>query len=214
MTDTPRRHPSDAAFSPSVKAVQTRKGSRRLYARVEDGPGWPTGITPDLAAFIDAQTSVFLATASRDGQPYVQHRGGPPGFLRRLDETTIAFVDFTGNQQFITLGNLTENPKALLFLLDHAARRRIKIWGTARVVEDDAALTAALMPPEYRARPAQVILFTVATWDVNCPQHIPQRFEAADVTAALAARDARIAELETEVRALRVAAAGSASGDL
>lgn len=207
MTHTPRRHPSDVAFSPSVKAVQTRKGSRRLYARVEDGNGWPTRITPDLAAFVAAQTSVFLATASLDGQPYVQHRGGPPGFLRVLDETTIAFADFTGNRQFVTLGNLADNPKALLFLMDYATQRRIKIWGSARVVEDDAALTATLMPTGYRARPAQVIVFTVAAWDANCPQHIPQRFEAADVATALAARDDRITALEAEVTALRTASA-------
>jgi uncharacterized protein len=208
MTDTPRRHPSDVAFSPSVKAVQSARGSRRLYARVEDGSGWPTRITPDLAAFVAAQTSVFLATATLDGQPYAQHRGGPPGFLRVLDETTIAFVDFTGNKQFVTLGNLADNPKALLFLMDYATQRRIKIWGTARVVEDDAALTAALMPAGYRARPAQVIVFTVAAWDANCPQHIPQRFEAADVAAALAARDTRITALEAEVAGLRAVAAG------
>jgi len=205
MTDTPRQHPSDVAFSPSVKAVQSARGSRRLYARVEDGDGWPTRITPDLAAFVAAQTSVFLATATLDGQPYVQHRGGPPGFLRVLDETTLAFVDFTGNKQFITLGNLADNPKALLFLMDYATQRRIKVWGTARVVEDDAELTAALMPAGYRARPAQVIVFTIAAWDANCPQHIPQRFEAADVAAALAARDARIAALEAEVAGLRAA---------
>lgn len=203
MSDTARPHPSDVAFSPSVKEVQTRKGSRRLYARVEDGSGWPTRITPDLAAFVTAQTSVFLATATLDGQPYVQHRGGPPGFLRVLDETTIAFVDFTGNKQFITLGNLADNPKAQLFLMDYATQRRIKVWGTARVVEDDAALTASLMPAGYRARPAQVIVFTVAAWDANCPQHIPRRFEAVDVAAALAARDDRIAALEAEVADLR-----------
>lgn len=206
MNDTPRHNASDVAFSPSVKAVQSAKGSRHLYARVEDGDGWPTRITPDLAAFVAAQTSVFLATATLDGQPYVQHRGGPPGFLRVLDETTIAFVDFTGNKQFITLGNLADNPKAQLFLMDYATQRRIKIWGTARVVEDDAALTASLIPTGYRARPAQVIVFTVAAWDANCPQHIPQRFEAADVAAALAARDDRIAALEAEVVALRAAA--------
>jgi predicted pyridoxine 5'-phosphate oxidase superfamily flavin-nucleotide-binding protein len=198
---------SDVAFSESVKAVQTRKGSRGAYARVEAGPGWPTRITPDLAAFVASMTGFFLATASLDGQPHVQHRGGPPGFLRVLDETTLGFVDFTGNRQFVTLGNLAENPKALLFLIDHATRRRIKIWGTARVVEDDAGLIAALMPKDYRARPAQVILFDVATWNANCPQHIPQRFDAADVAAALAARDDRIRDLEAEVAALRRAAA-------
>ncbi|TBW33428.1 pyridoxamine 5'-phosphate oxidase [Siculibacillus lacustris] len=207
MDDSAFPAASDVAFSPSVKAVQTRKGSRRAYARVEAGDGWPTRVTPELAAFIGTQTSLFLATANRDGQPYVQHRGGPPGFLRVIDEATLGFVDFTGNRQFITLGNLADNPKALLFLIDYATQRRIKIWGTARVVEDDPDLVASLMPADYRARPAQVILFTVAAWDANCPQHIPQRFEAADVAAALAARDERIATLEAEVAALRAAAA-------
>ena len=206
MTDTKPPPASDIAFTPSVKAIQARKGSRRQYARIEDGDGWPTRITPDLAAFISAQTSVFLATATLDGQPYVQHRGGPRGFLHVIDETTIAFADFTGNRQFITLGNLADNPKALLFLLDYATRQRIKIWGEARVVEDDAKLTAGLMPADYRARPSQVIVFKVLAWDANCPQHIPQRLEASDVEAALAARDARIRELEAEVRQLRAAA--------
>ena len=200
---------SDVAFSPSVKAVQTRKGSRRSFQRMEEKGGWRTAITADLAQFIAAQTSVFLATASAEGQPYIQHRGGPPGFLHVVDEKTIAFADFAGNRQYITLGNLTENPKAHLFLIDYAHRRRIKLWGTARVVEDDDALLAKLMPEGYEARPEQVILFTVAAWDVNCSQHIPQRFDAADVAAALAERDQRIAALEAEIKALREQAAGA-----
>jgi uncharacterized protein len=194
---------SDVAFTPAVKAVQARKGSRRAYERVEAAGAWDSRITPDLAAFVAAQTSAFLATASKEGQPYVQHRGGPPGFLHVIDDQTIGFVDFSGNKQFITQGNLAENPKAYLFLIDYAHRRRIKIWGEAKVVEGDAALVATLMPEGYKARPEQVILFTVAAWDSNCPQHIPQRFEAADVAAALSARDSRIAALEAEVAALR-----------
>jgi predicted pyridoxine 5'-phosphate oxidase superfamily flavin-nucleotide-binding protein len=198
--------PSDIAFSPTVKAVQARKGSRTGYARMEENGSWDTTIPPDLARFVEAQASVFLATANAEGQPYIQHRGGPPGFLRVLDEKTIAFVDFAGNRQYITAGNLADNPKAYLFLIDYAHRRRIKIWGTARVVEGDADLIARLMPEGYRARSEQVLLFTVAAWDSNCPQHIPQRFEAADVAAALAERDARIAELEAEVKRLKAAA--------
>jgi uncharacterized protein len=194
---------SDVAFTPTVKAVQTRKGSRDSYARMEERGSWQTRIPPELAAFIAAQTSVFLATASRDGQPYIQHRGGPPGFLRVLDDRTIGFVDFAGNRQYITQGNLAENPKAYLFLIDYTQRRRVKLWGEARVVEDDAELTASLMPQDYKARAEQVILFTVTAWDTNCRQHIPQRFEAADVAAALAQRDRRIEELEREVRRLR-----------
>ena len=191
---------SDIAFTPAVKAIQTLKGSRRGYGHMEESSGWQSDITPDLAAFIAAQTSVFLGTASADGQPYIQHRGGPPGFLHVLDAHTIAFVDFTGNRQYITQGNLSENAKAHLFLIDYAHARRIKIWGSARVVEGDADLMARLMPEGYRARPEQVVLFTVEAWDANCPQHIPQRFEAADVAAAIEARDLRIAELETTLR--------------
>jgi len=194
---------SDVAFTPTVKAVQARKGSRHGYEKMEKRGSWETVITPELAAFIAAQTSVFLATANAEGQPYIQHRGGPAGFLRVLDDKTIAFVDFAGNRQYITQGNLADNPKAYLFLIDYAHRRRIKIWGEARVVEGDAALMARLMPEGYNARPEQVILFTVAAWDSNCPQHIPQRFDAADVAAALAERDARIAVLEAEVARLR-----------
>jgi predicted pyridoxine 5'-phosphate oxidase superfamily flavin-nucleotide-binding protein len=186
--------------------VQTRKGSRPAYERMEERGAWQSRITPDLAEFIAAQTSVFLGTASADGQPYIQHRGGPPGFLRVLDDKTIAFADFAGNRQYVTQGNLADNPKAHLFLIDFAHRRRIKIWGEARVVEGDAELTASLMPEGYEARPEQVILFTVAAWDSNCPQHIPQRFEAADVAAALAERDSRIAALEAEVARLRAGA--------
>jgi predicted pyridoxine 5'-phosphate oxidase superfamily flavin-nucleotide-binding protein len=193
---------SDVAFTPSVKAVQARKGSRRAYGCMEEKDGWETRITPDLAAFIAAQTSVFLATANAAGQPYVQHRGGPAGFLKVLDDKTLAFADFSGNRQYITQGNLADNPKAHLFLIDYAQRRRIKIWGEARVVED-AGLTARLMPDGYRARPEQAILFTVSAWNANCAQHIPQRFEAADVAAALAERDRRIAALEAEIARLR-----------
>jgi predicted pyridoxine 5'-phosphate oxidase superfamily flavin-nucleotide-binding protein len=194
---------SDVAFTPSVKAVQARKGLRPVHRRIEERGGWRTDITPDLAAFIAAQTSIFFATANRDGQPYIQHRGGPPGFLRVLDARTIGFADYTGNRQYITLGNLADNPKAQLFLIDYAHRRRIKVWGEARVVEDDDALIARLMPEGYEARPEQAILFTVKAWDTNCSQHIPQRFDAADVAAALTARDRRIAELEAEVARLR-----------
>lgn len=194
---------SDIAFTPAIKAIQSRKGSRASYARQEASGGWETLITANLRAFIAAQTSVFLATASADGQPYVQHRGGPAGFLKVLDDRTIGFVDFAGNRQFITAGNLAENAKAYLFLIDYAHRQRIKIWGTARLVEGDAELTARLMPEDYRARAEQVILFSAAAWDVNCPQHIPQRLEAADVATALAKKDTEIANLKAEMEMLR-----------
>jgi uncharacterized protein len=192
---------SDVAFSKAVKAVQSRKGSRGAYAAQEKGGFWQTDISDDLKEFIEAQTSVFLGTANAEGQPYIQHRGGPPGFLRVLDSKTIGFVDYKGNRQFISTGNLAENDKAYMFLIDYVHQRRIKIWGTMRVVEGDDGLIARLMPADYGARAEQVMLFTIGAWDANCPQHIPQRFEAADVAAALAARDARIAELEAELAA-------------
>jgi len=203
---------SDVAFTPTVKAIQTRKGSRKGYASAEERGGWSAVITPDLAGFIAAQTSVFLSTANGEGQPYIQHRGGPAGFLKVLDEKTIGFADFSGNRQFITQGNLADNNQAFLFLIDYAHRQRVKIWGTARVVEDDAELLAKLMPQDYKARPEQVILFTVSAWDANCPQHIPQRFEAADVAAALAERDKQIERLEQEIARLRGASDGAAKG--
>ncbi|MCA1374797.1 MULTISPECIES: pyridoxamine 5'-phosphate oxidase family protein [unclassified Bradyrhizobium] len=193
---------SDVAFSPAVKTIQARKGSREAYARSEQR-GWRTEVDDNLAAFLADANSFYFATASADGQPYIQHRGGPKGFLKMLDKQTLAFADYAGNQQFITQGNLSENPKAYIFVMDYAHRRRVKIWGEARVVEDDEALTTSLMPIDYRARPEQVILFKIAAWDTNCPQHIPQKFDAADVAAALAARDARIAELEAQVAALK-----------
>ncbi len=195
---------SDVAFTPTVKALQTRKGSRDRYAAVEARGGWRTAITPDLQQFIAAQNSVYLATVNAEGQPYIQHRGGPPGFLHVVDDRTIAFADFSGNRQFITQGNLSDNPKAYLFLMDYAHRRRVKIWGTARVVED-AEVTKNLMPEGYAAKPEQTILFTIAAWDTNCPQHIPQKFDAADVAAALEQRDKKIAALEAEIAELRKA---------
>src|SRR6266849_8494740 len=154
-----RSYTSDLAFTPSVKALQTRRGSREAYGRMEMNGSWETRVSPDLARFIEAQTSVFLGTANAEGQPYIQHRGGPPGFMRVLDDKTIAFADFRGNRQFITQGNLVENPKAHLFLLDYVHPRRVKIWGEARVVEDDPALLADLMPRNYKARGEQAILF-------------------------------------------------------
>jgi len=182
----------DIAFTPSVKAVQSRMGSRPAYAAAAD---WQDTIPEDLAGFIAAQTSVFLATVNAQGQPYIQHRGGPEGFLRVLDARTIGFADYAGNRQYITWGNLTDTPKAHLFLIDYATRQRVKLWGQAEVVED-STLTASLMPEGYRARPERVVLFHVQAWDANCPQHIPTRVSAQDAARLIAAKDARIAVLE------------------
>jgi predicted pyridoxine 5'-phosphate oxidase superfamily flavin-nucleotide-binding protein len=200
--DNSTRYASDVAFTPAVKAIQTRKGSRLAYSRMEQRGSWETQITPDLRDFIAAQTSFYMATANARGQPYMQHRGGPAGFLRVLDEHRLAFVDYTGNKQYISAGNLSENPKAQLFLMDYENRQRVKIWGDAHVIEDDEALTATLTSMGYGAKPEQVIVFTVKAWDANCPQHIPVRLDAEKVKAALDQRDRRIRELEARLMQL------------
>ena len=196
----PQSFVSDVAFSQSVKAEQTRHGSRAAYARMEQGDGWESELSPELSAFIAEQRSFFLASANAKGQPYIQHRGGPPGFLHVLDPHTLAFADFRGNRQYITLGNLAENSQVHLFLIDYAERQRIKIWGNARVVEDDPALLAKLTPADYKARAERAIVIRVSAWDANCPQHIPRLFYEDDVARALAQKDARIAELEAKLR--------------
>jgi predicted pyridoxine 5'-phosphate oxidase superfamily flavin-nucleotide-binding protein len=195
--------PSDIAFTPTVKALQAKHGSRRAYARMEEGEGWETTITPDVAAFIAGQTSAFLGTVNADGQPYIQHRGGPPGFLHVLDDKTIAFADLRGNRQYITAGNLAENPKAHLFLIDYENSQRVKIWGEARIVEDDPALLQQLTPAGETGRAERAIVFKVKAWDANCPKYIPQRFEAAYVAQLLEERDRRIKELEQEIARLK-----------
>jgi len=189
---------SDVAFTPSVKKIQQERGSRTQYARLEKTHGWQTTVTPRLAAFIAERDSLYFATASADGQPYVQHRGGPPGFLRVVDEHTLAFADYVGNKQYITTGNLSENNRAFLFLMDYANRTRIKMWGRAEVVTD-AAMTARLMPTGYSARPEQTIVFHLTAWDSNCQQHIPQLIPAEAVAERIAQLEARIKELESQL---------------
>jgi predicted pyridoxine 5'-phosphate oxidase superfamily flavin-nucleotide-binding protein len=196
-------HVSDVAFTPAVKAAQARRGSREGYARMEQKGGWQAAVDAELAAFIAERDSFYLATASADGQPYIQHRGGPPGFLKVLDERTLGFADFRGNRQYITLGNLSENDKATIFLMDYANRRRIKIWGRARVVEDDPALVERLLVAGYRARPERAVRLDIEAWDVNCPQHIPRRYGAAEMTAVIESLRRRIDELEAELDVLR-----------
>ncbi len=202
---------SDVAFTPSVKAAQERRGSRGLYRRMEEGDGWETTVTPELAAFLAERDSFYLATATAEGQPYIQHRGGPKGFLRVVDEKTLGFVDLAGNRQYVTVGNLAENDRAFLFLMDYAHRRRIKIWGRARIVEDDPALVAKLTrdmrdtrKAERMGRAERVVLFEVEAWDVNCPQYIPQKVDASEARAVVDALKERIDALEAENAELRV----------
>lgn len=196
---------SDVAFSPAVKQVQRERGSRAAYSRMERDGGFETEVTDSLRAFLAQVDTGFLATASADGQPYIQHRGGPRGFIRALDSHTLGFVDFVGNRQYISTGNLSENDRVCLFLIDYARQRRIKVWGTARTVPATDELLAQLAPAEYRARPEQVVLITVSAWDVNCPKHLPQKLDAAEVAQALQKLENRIAELEAENRRLRAA---------
>lgn len=200
---------SDVAFTPAVKAQQTRHGSRAAYAKMEANGGWQTTATAGLAAFIAERDSFYLATATADGQPYIQHRGGRPGFLRVLDEHTLAFPDYTGNRQYITAGNLSENDKAFIFLMDYANRRRIKIWGRAEVVEDDADLTARVSDPDDENIPERVIVFHISAWDRNCPQFITPRFDEARLAAIVAPLQDRVAALEAENARLRAGAPDS-----
>lgn len=204
MTETNIRYASDVAFTPSVKEIQARKGSRRHYERMETGGSWQTEITEDLINFIESRTTIFLATANLSGQPYIQHRGGPAGFLKVLDERTIGFADFSGNRQYVTQGNLADNPKACLFLMDYTYRQRVKLWGEAKVVENDRDLEARLKPQDYNARVEQVILFTVNAWDANCPQHIPRMIDEDVVKEFLSEKDRRISELEEKIARLEV----------
>lgn len=201
VTGTPKTH---LAFSDRVLSIQERRGSRSMYADYDAEGGWYRRLIDDnLRRFIEEQTSAVLATASADGQPHVQHRGGPRGFLHVLDERTIAFADFEGNRQYITQGNLAENPRAQFLFIDYPTKRRIKVFGNAKVVEDDQTLIESLMPAGYKAKPSAVIVFTVTMTDGNCPQHIPQRFEAAEVMAAIKHRDDRITELEQALEQAR-----------
>lgn len=201
-----REFASDVAFTPTVKAIQEKKGSRGSYARMERGGSWESTITTDLAEFIAGLDMFYLGTSNAQGQPYIQYRGGAPGFLKVIDEQTLGFADFGGNRQYITLGNLAENPQAFLFLMDYANRRRVKVWGTARVIEGDTALETRLRDPQYPGKVERVILFTVEAWDVNCPQHIHPRFSERQVAPVIEQLQTRIAELESEVQRLRSSA--------
>ncbi|WP_294124191.1 pyridoxamine 5'-phosphate oxidase family protein [Sphingomonas sp.] len=193
---------SDIAFTPTVKAIQQERGSRDAYARMEAGGGFRTEIDERLIAMLAATNTAYLGTANADGQPYIQHRGGPRGFIRVIDERTIGFADYTGNRQYVSAGNLQDNEKAFLFLMDYARKARIKVWGRARFSYDPDVI-ARLMPGDYKARPEAAILFEISAWDVNCPQHIPVKFDADQVAAALAERDEEIERLKGELADLR-----------
>ena len=197
---------SSRVFSPAAQRAQAERGSAKAYER-RIAEGFPDRITPELATFIAEQDTAFLATATADGAPYVQHRGGPKGFIKTIDEKTLGFADYRGNRQYLTLANLSENDRAFLFLLDPARRQRIKFWGRARVVENEPELVRRLFDDGYKAKPERAILFTIEAWDVNCSSHIVTRFTEAEIGEAFATVQAKIAELEKENARLRAALA-------
>jgi uncharacterized protein len=197
---------SARVFTPAAQKAQAERGSAKAYER-RLAEGFPDKVTPELVAFIAEQDTVFLATATADGAPYIQHRGGPKGFLKVVDERTLGFADYRGNRQYITLANLSENDRAYLFLLDPARKQRIKLWGRARVVENDPALVEKLFDAGYKAKPERVILFTIEAWDVNCSQHIVARFTEAELEEAFTKVQTKIAELEADNARLRTALA-------
>lgn len=194
---------SDIAFTESVKAEQTKRGSRSGYQKAIEKQDWQNTVSDDLTAFIAERDSFYFATASMGGQPYIQHRGGPKGFLKVIDEHTLAFADFSGNRQYISIGNLAENDRAYIFLMDYANRRRVKIWGQARVVEDDPGLLSKLVEPGYKARPERVFLFKIEAWDINCPQHIVPRHDEETIRLATAKLGEQVALLQAENERLK-----------
>ncbi len=200
MKNDKLKYTSDIAFTPSVKAIQEKFYSRNSYATMEKFGGWQSEVTPQLSQFLSAMDSFYLSTSNALGQPYTQHRGGPKGFLKTIDNKTLAFADFSGNKQYITTGNLSDNNKAFIFLMDYPSKTRIKIWGTAKVVEEDKELLESLSDPSYKARLERVIVFTVDAWDANCRQHIQQRFTEEDIKSITEPLDAKIVELEAIIK--------------
>jgi len=191
---------SDIAFSPAVKELQRKYGSRKSYERMERQRGWLNELTPPLTAFIEGRDSFYMGTANTQGQPYIQHRGGAPGFLKVIDNKTLAFADFSGNRQYISMGNLSENPSIFLFLMDYPSRTRVKIWGEAKVEYDDKQLMQSLAIRGYTAEVERAVIFSIKALDVNCPQHIVQRFTSEEMNQIVQPLKARITELENELK--------------
>ncbi|MCC7194667.1 MAG: pyridoxamine 5'-phosphate oxidase family protein [Gemmatimonadaceae bacterium] len=196
------------AFTPTVKKVQEELGSRSSYARMERGPGAVNHrLTEAEAGFIAARDSLYMATVSETGWPYVQHRGGPIGFVHVLDERTIGFADFRGNRQYVSVGNLMTDDRVSLFFMDYPNKTRLKLLGRARLVGlDDQAVLSRLAMPDYRARIERGFVITVEAFDWNCPQHITERYTLEEVRAVTAPLTARIAELEAELARRRAPA--------
>jgi uncharacterized protein len=194
----------DIVFTPAAQRAQAERGSAAQRQMAE---GFPDQVTPQLAAFIAEQDTAFLGTATAGGAPYIQHRGGPKGFIKVVDEKTLGFADYRGNRQYITLGNLSENDRAFLFLIDFSRRQRIKLWGRARVVEDDDALVRRLFDQGYKARPERVILFAIEAWNANCSQHIRARLSEPEIEGLFSTVQQQIAALQAENAQLRAALA-------
>jgi predicted pyridoxine 5'-phosphate oxidase superfamily flavin-nucleotide-binding protein len=192
----------DIVLTPAARREQEKRGSAKAYARKVEA-GYPDRVSPDLAGFIAELDTAFLATTSAEGSPYIQHRGGPKGFIKLLDDKTLAFADFAGNKQYITISNLAGNDRAYLFLLDFANKQRIKVRGRARVEENDPDLMERLVDTSYRARPERAIVFTIEAWDVNCSQHITERYTQGEIAIAVQGLRDRIATLEAENAQLR-----------
>ncbi|MCF4968530.1 pyridoxamine 5'-phosphate oxidase family protein [Nostoc sp. CMAA1605] len=189
----------EIAFTPEVQAAQSERGSRQTYERyIANGPAGDT-ITPQIAEFIARLDGFYLGTVSSNGYPYIQFRGGTPGFLKVLDEKTLGFADFSGNVQYITVGNLSGEAKAFMFLMDYRHRQRIKVWGKAEYIEGDSALIEQVRVPNYKAEIERVILFHIEAVSENCPQHIPIRYGVAEVEAMIAPLQARIQDLEQQL---------------
>ncbi len=203
MAKHPLKFTSDIAFTPAVKKIQAKQHSRGSYARMEESGGWQKEISAPLLDFMKASDSFYLSTSNSLGQPYTQHRGGPQGFLKVLNSNTLAFADFSGNKQFITVGNLSENDKAFIFMMDYESQTRIKIWGTAKTITDDPELLNSLRDPTYKARIERVIVFTVAAWDINCRQHITKRYTQEYMQRITQPLENRIKELEKQIQLLR-----------
>ena len=168
------------AYTPSVRAAQQRNDARDHAERMAQRPPERDSLPEDMQVRIANANSVLIGTASLDGWPHIQHRGGPRGFIKVLGPRSLAFADYAGNRQYITVGNLAENDRVILLLLDYAARTRLKIWGRARVVEDDAALLEQVRDPDYNARVERAIRIDVEAWDTNCSSHIPHLVPAND----------------------------------
>lgn len=199
MKNEKLKYTSDIAFTPAVKLLQKKYNSRNSYARMEVNGGWQSEITPQLKQFLNGLDSFYLGTSNADGQPYIQHRGGPKGFLKVLDKKRLVFADYSGNKQYISTGNLSENNKGFIFLMDYPNRTRIKIWGTINVIFDDEELLDSLSDSSYRARLERAMIFTVDAWDANCPQHIKQRFTSEDIDKITKPLLSKIKELEEKL---------------